>query len=480
MNVLIYVFDALRADSVGAYGYERNTTPHLDSLADEGLLFNQCIAPATWTRPSAASLLSGMYPPAHGTRDMSDNFTPPVPSLAEQFDKAGYQTVAIGSMPNIRGDWGFNRGFDDYVELFADSEIKQRRKEIRPDVPLVRAHDLTEAALEWIHEANSNDPFFMLAWSNETHSPYDPPAEFRTYIDDEYDGPVDGSPETLSNARSQADKEHLRSLYDGEVQYNDAAFGELLEGLHEHGIYEETIIIAIGDHGDGLGEHPGFFGHGVTPYEELIRVPCIVKSPYHKPQRVANPVSLVDIYPSLVDYLQLSDEINEIPVQGVSWKQVISGEETANRTVFVEGNTHSETSSYQVARGQQWKIIKQGIPDLDDRRNKNSLVRNYFNLAKKVLNSDQILDIIFHPAYYWRRHMTSEEIQIFDLDTDPEEMNNLAKKRPEKRDDLVRKLQKWYEDCYELNERLNVNTSKVNIDDASERRLKALGYLEEE
>jgi hypothetical protein len=76
--------------------------------------------------------------------------------------------------------------------------------------------------------------------------------------------------------------------------------------------------------------------------------------------------------------------------------------------------------------------------------------------------------------------MTSEEIQIFDLDTDPEEMNNLAKKRPEKRDDLVRKLQKWYEDCYELNERLNVNTSKVNIDDASERRLKALGYLEEE
>ena len=480
MNVLLYVFDALRADHVGVHGYDLDTTRALDSLAADGVVFEQCITPSTWTRPVAASILSGLYPPVHGTRGRLSSYEPPVPSLPKHFQKSGHQTAMIGSMPNIRPEFGFDRGFDHYHDVYTDPRVEEERGELRPGVPQIRAEDLTRGILEWFDNEYSANSFFMMAWSYETHAPYDPPEGYRDFIDPEYDGDVDGTPESFSDVSSQADRKHLKSLYDGCVDYNDDCLGDIMSGLRDRGLYEDTLIICIGDHGDGHGEHPGFFGHGITPYEGLVHVPCIARTPNdvagHRFESVS---SLIDLYPSLLDAcdIEIGEQLRS-SLQGVSLSGALSGEKhrSSDRRVFVDGDRpHYESqASYHVAREDQWKLI-----DLLDSTEMTS-GRNLVELARDAVTSGKLPDILRNPFYYWNRQIGSNETMLFDLESDLGEQSNLVESRLEKREQLEHVLDEWRAECSELNDYFDVEPEEITINSGSKQRLQALGYLKDE
>ncbi len=318
MNVICYILDSLRADHLSCYGYERETSPTIDALAEEGVRFEHCVSPSTWTRPVAASILSGLYPVVHGTRTTEDMFAPPVPTLPEALGELGYTTVGFESMPNINSEFGYDRGFDDYYDLFEWDEIVGKRPnapQFDDGTPLTRAADLNEGFRNWYDQRGDNDPFFALLWSNEPHIPFSPPDGFREYLDAEYDGPVNTEPEHFSQYKfveSEVDRRHLIDLYDCEIRYNDHCMGNLFKFLRSERLYEETMVVVVGDHGEAFWEHD-VFGHGtsVPPYSEVVRVPGVVRLPDGVAgQSVEEPVSLIDLYPTIVECARESDAVD--------------------------------------------------------------------------------------------------------------------------------------------------------------------------
>lgn len=474
MNILLFVFDALRADHVGAYGYDRNTTPALDSLAENGVLFENCISPATWTRPAAASILTGLYPPVHGTRAQSHAFNPPLPTLSALFSESGYQTVGMGSMPNIQGDHGFSKGFDEYIDLFKTDLVQSRRTETHNNVPMTRAEDITDAFIEWVQTRESENNFFALLWNNETHAPYSPPEAFREYTDPDYDGQVDGSPESFKHASSSDDIHQLKALYDGEIEYADACFAELRDRLQDLGEWDETLAVCMADHGDGLGEHPGFFGHGIKPFEGLIHVPLIIRPPTDVSDvRYQGQTSLVDLYPTILQYCpetNLSPEL-ESRIQGDSMADKLRGvQSSGSQFVFVDGKTYDEKEQYRVVRSNDWKLI--------DVCYTGSETISYVKLAKRTIKSGKVFDILQNPLYYYRRHVSSVNGYLFDLAGDPDEQENLIESAPETRRNLEQTLEEWETECESLRAELDVDPETVAFDSRTEERLKQLGYLE--
>lgn len=474
MNVIIHVSDALRADHVSAYGYERETTPVLDDLAADGILFEQCISPSTWTRPVAASILSGLYPLVHGTRGLEDEFHPPVPTLAEQFRNAGYRTIGVGSMPNMQASWGFDRGFEEYRDMFEDDQVQKRRNDARDGIPLTRAEDITRGFLDWLDKRDTADPFFGLLWSTETHAPYAPPEGFRDYVDPTYDGPVDGTPSCFKHIETDTDREHLRALYDGAVKYNDHCIGQLREELRRRGEFDDTLLICLSDHGDELGEH-GQFGHGITPYDTLIHVPCIVRTPDETGGiRISEQISLVDLYPTLLDYVPGTDinpNVSQI-LQGSSFKSALEGKKLERaRSAYVDAKTYETKEQYQAIRTPRWKYIDVQQPDRD--------TKTLLELIWTVLQSGKILDILLNPIYYYKRHHSSETELLYDLTSDPEEQVNVLSEHQEEVIQLQNQLKTWVTRCEELYGRFKTEDHVAEIDGVVEKRLAQLGYLDD-
>lgn len=484
MNVILYVFDALRADHVSCYGYERETTPNLDAIAEEGIVFEQCISPSTYTRPVAVSLLTGLSPLVHGTRHIDDGYNPPVPPLPEHFREAGYETIGIGSMPNMRGEWGFNRGFDVYKDMFEDEEVIERR-EAKPDgrgIPLTRATDINRGFREWYESQSDDDkPFFAQIWSTETHIPYFPPEGFREYLDPEYDGPVDGTADSHRNVETTADVEHFKGLYDGEIKYNDYCLGELVDYLDEVGELEETLLLVFSDHGDGFGEK-GQFGHGIAPHEGLIHVPMVVRPPkvagtaesISRGSRTSSLVSLQDIYPTLLEYVESIDPGTELVkhVQGQSFAPVLEGDDALGHDyVFSSIQLDDIKEEYNAIRSNRWKFI-----EMEQQKS----VRWGLSVLKKAIKRNIVLDMLQNPRYYYERHYhSSAGGELYDLEADPTEQENLADDREGKRDELADRLHQWIEECEWLEDELETVNSKIDIDDDARERLERLGYLQE-
>jgi len=216
MNVLVYVLDALRADHVSCYGYDRETTPRIDELADEWIVYRNAFSPATWTKPVGASLLTGAYPPVHGARSREDVFNADVTRLPELLAPHGIYSVGFSTMGNVSASLGYGREFDEYHDLYKDPEIVKRRKtqdidseeldhEAADEIALPRAEDLSEHVIDWLKQ-NTDTDFFAFCWSIEPHIPYDPPDGHRQFVDPEYDGPVDGERESLSAVKTDADR----------------------------------------------------------------------------------------------------------------------------------------------------------------------------------------------------------------------------------------------------------------------------------
>jgi arylsulfatase A-like enzyme/Flp pilus assembly protein TadD len=339
-NILVITLDTTRADRLGCYGHAAARTPHLDSLASAGVLFEKAYTVAPLTLPAHASLFTGLYPAETGVRTNSrgrlDNS---IPNLAQHLARNGYDTGGFVAAIVLDKIFGLNRGFKTYDDEFASSQpgvlMFGRR---RP------GDQVTDAALAWLKKKRS-EPFFCWVHLFDPHLPY------------------------LSHPDA-VDDGVTTDAYDAQIAFADRQVGRLLAFLRDHNLTHQTLIVVVGDHGEGLGEH-GEATHSLTLYNSVLRVPLIWSRPGHLPagRRVTSNVSLVDIYPTILDELGLKPPQ---PVAGRSLRAALSGADTADSVCF--GATDEPFLQYRWSPlrtliAGNWKLIRTTRPELYDLAN---------------------------------------------------------------------------------------------------------------
>jgi len=293
-NIVVFLLDAARADHFGAYGYGRPTTPHVDALAAEGIVFESAVSEAASTFPSTAALMTGRSPSVSGllaTQPIPDRY----PMLAERVRAAGYRTYGYSENPFITGTFRFDRGFDRFDAVFPHESFAQNQI----DVPEIDTEAQLQRAVEWM-QAESR-PFFAYFHILRPHNPYLPPAEFLERLAPHADAPLYGDTRTLAAIErgerqvSEAERAQIIALYDANLAYGDALFGSLMAAMSERGLLDDTAVVVLSDHGEGFLEH-GHVLHTSTVYDEMIRVAAVARLPGIRPgTRVAAPLQLRDI-----------------------------------------------------------------------------------------------------------------------------------------------------------------------------------------
>ncbi len=270
-NVLLLSLDTTRADVLGCYGHDGGATPTLDALAAQGALFVRAYTVTPLTIPAHSSLFTGLYPPRHGVRDNGDMFLDAgAVTLAERLHDRGYHTMASVGAEVTSHHWGFDQGFDAFFDDMGapDPASNRWRVERRGDL-------VVDDALGWLEDRGDDGPWFAWVHLFDAHAPYRPP-------------------EPQASA-------HAGHPYVGEVAFVDSQVGRLVQWLSDSGRLDDTWIIALGDHGEGLGSH-GEQMHGVLLYEPTVRVPMIIRPPrgLPKPRKLSFAVSLVDVVPTVL------------------------------------------------------------------------------------------------------------------------------------------------------------------------------------
>lgn len=290
-NVLLIVIDTLGADSVGALDPSLDTTPEIDALARQGVLFTRAYSPAPWTQPAVASLLTGLMPSEHGVVDLLDPLAAEHQTLAERLGEAGYRTAAVISHFLIDETYGFGQGF----ERFDDSPVGGH--------DAVTSQVVTRRAIRRLHEL-AGEPFFLFVHYFDPHYAYrHHPRHDRSSW---YRGDLEPGMGIRSLRRrrfelKEDDVAYLVALYQEEVAHTDRHVGRLLAYLERLGLADDTLVILTADHGEEFMQH-GWLGHTRTLYDELIRVPLIVRYPRRvRPRVVATPVSTAGIYPTVLE-----------------------------------------------------------------------------------------------------------------------------------------------------------------------------------
>lgn len=310
-SVILISIDTLRSDHLPAYGYRGVRTPAIDALAGQSIVFERAYSHCPLTLPSHATILTGLLPANTGIRDNAGfHLDPKRATLAELLKQEGYATGAAVSAYVLRRDSGIDRGFD-----FFDDAITPRADQSLGGVQ--RNGTETAAALEsWIG-AHANQPFFAMLHLYEPHAPYDAPAPYRSQF----------------------------SPYDAEIAAADAIVGRFLDALKARGLYDDTLIVLLSDHGEGLGDH-GEDEHGIFLYREAIQVPLLVKLPgAHRASRVRDVVGLRDVMPAILDQLHLPRPagVDDRPIFRSATSRAVYSETYYPRFHFGWSDLHSLT-----------------------------------------------------------------------------------------------------------------------------------------
>ncbi len=334
-NVLLISMDTTRADHLSCYGFERTTTPAIDALASQGVLYENAISCIPLTLPAHCTMLTGGYPPFHNVHDnLNESLSEQVVTLPEMLKEKGYATGAVISTFVLDSQFGTAQGFDYYNDTIEESVGPREGKDRRGE-------DATRHAIKWLEE-NKDKPFFFFLHYYDPHTKYEPPEPFAAeYADD---------------------------LYAGEIAYTDHCISKVIEKLRQLDLYDSTLIIVLGDHGEGLGEH-GELEHGYYIYQQMVHVPFIIKGlPDTEPGRIKQAVSIVDVTPTILGALGL-----EIPeyMQGVD----LSGPDSLNteqkRHVYCESLTPTRYGCNPLLGivNDQWKFIDTTRPELYNHQN---------------------------------------------------------------------------------------------------------------
>ncbi len=292
-GAIIYVIDTLRAQNLSAYGYSRDTSPNLDQLAAEGVRFDHCLSQSSWTKPSTGSILTGLYPSDHGADQMLRSIPDSVTTLAERLAAAGVLTAGFYANSWAAPKHGLHQGFGTYLQIDHGSEQSSQL--------------VIDAALKFLDERGSA-PFFCYLHVIDPHAPYAPSEPFRSKFLTPYTGEVRGNTPLVKDGRSmaklsEADRRHLLDLYDGSIAQTDAQFGRLVRGLKARGLYCNTLIAVVADHGEEFYEHQGW-QHNGNLFSEVVHVPLIIKfrnqatDPF--PDSYAGLVQQIDLAPTIL------------------------------------------------------------------------------------------------------------------------------------------------------------------------------------
>jgi arylsulfatase A-like enzyme/Flp pilus assembly protein TadD len=333
LNVLLVTLDTTRADRLGCYGYPGAKTPNLDFLAQNGVQFLNAYCQVPLTCPSHCSILTGTYPMYHQVRNNGSYYlAPELQTLAEVLKENGLETSAFVSSFTVDSRFGLDQGFDVYDDLLSpDQTFKGLNSERRADA-------VYASFSRWMDE-NKKDHFFSWVHFFDPHIPYDPPSH---YLEEFRDNP-----------------------YDGEIAFVDFYIGKIIEKLREQGLFEKTLIVVAGDHGEAFGEKQEE-GHGVFIYESTMRVPLIFYCANNLPpgEGVQARVRLIDIMPSVLDMINIPmpEEI-----QGLSLLPYMEGKKKQDLTSYIESYFPRENYGWSELVGLvdgDWKYIKAPKPEL--------------------------------------------------------------------------------------------------------------------
>lgn len=298
-NILLISIDTLRPDHLSCYGYRRITSPTLDRLAQEGAIFLNAFAPASWTLPSHMTLLTSLPPERHSVNFDTRKLAGDIPTLAEVLRARGYVTAGFVSGSYLDGRFGFARGFDEYDDysLVRLSGLRARFQVSSPTI----ARLATEYLTRWSADRERR-PFFLFLHFFDVHDEYIPPRPydslFRVARPADANGQGAATPE---RPRSGGALEELVARYDGEIAWTDAHVGLILQKLKRLGILNDTVVVVTSDHGEEFYEH-GQLGHRRTLYDEVLRVPLLIRFPKLVPAgtRVEHQVRLMDVMPTIL------------------------------------------------------------------------------------------------------------------------------------------------------------------------------------
>lgn len=340
-NIILIIVDTLRADHLSCYHYERLTSPNFDQLASEGVLFENAIAPSSWTLPSHASMLSGLYPNQHRAQRYADRLRADVPTIAEQLERAGYRTGAFSGSPFFTPRQGLDRGFVEFGDFsFSPAHALTHARFAASLIGLMKitgwldqkvehpsGTEINESVLNWV--GTTRQPFFLALNYYEAHDTNSIPEPWRQHFSGEHSS---GNYSSDINVRtlSQVTPEMRRKIdeYDSAIAYDDDCFQKLIDELRRRHLMNNTLLIITADHGEGLGEH-GLLTHGTALYYPLIHVPLIFHWPGHIPVglRVEQPVSLKDISATIMELVGAPQ--GQFP--GKSLVQLWNGHETPDQ-----------------------------------------------------------------------------------------------------------------------------------------------------
>jgi len=312
--VILVIVDALRPDHLGAYGYSRGTSPQLDALADQGLIFTNFFSDATWTRPSTASLFTGLPYQSHGC-DAYRRLEGSVKTLAERFAAAGFATGAFLANPVVSSSYGLTQGFSHIVEPPLGSKA-------RAWAEAQEADELVDSALAWIR-GRADQRFFAVLFLIDVHDPWKAPAEWRKRFEPKR-VPQRNVAREVRRPLSRAAQEGLLGAYDAEVAFTDHELGRFFGELDELGVLDRATVALTADHGDAFGEHKAY-RHAFHMWDEVLRTPLLLRSPAFSERGQATdlPFEAHDLGPTLLDAAGLPVP-EELSRHGVSILQALT------------------------------------------------------------------------------------------------------------------------------------------------------------
>lgn len=311
-HVVFISVDTLRADHLGAYGYGRETSPRIDELARSSVRFDQASSQASWTLPSHMSMITSQYPHVHGVEDDGTSLAEEATTLAEILAANGYDTAALISWVYLSEQYGFAQGFGRFEELLPPPHLVDSATRAS-----FKAEHVTDYAIRWLERPHER-PYFLFVHYFDPHLDYAPPEPYDTMFDPDYKGDARGDFEWIwpyikgvhhePATITPRDLEHITALYDGEIRYTDVHVGRLLDAVDRTLGLDNCIIVFTSDHGEELNDHGSMEGHQWTLYEEVIRVPLLIRLPNRAlaGRVIRAPVELIDIAPTLLARLGIA------------------------------------------------------------------------------------------------------------------------------------------------------------------------------
>ena len=437
-NVILISIDTLRADHLGCYGYEKNTSPHIDSLASEGTLFIHPFSCSPWTLPSHVSIMTSLYTVHHQVYYSREKMDPSLLTLADLLRKNNFFGTAFTGGGFVSARYGFSKGFDAYYEGMGGV------------FHMDSAQLIYESFSNWI-DRNKRKRFFLFLHTYQPHNPYVCPHPHNTrFLDKDAKwehvnllGYLGGKQGIYKNL-PEKEQRNAVGLYDGEISYLDQnLIGPLIEKLKQTGLYDKTMIIFTSDHGEEFFDH-GAWDHGHSLYNESIRVPLIIKFPEgkFKGKRIKGPISLVDIMPTVLDEMQIDHP--KLNIDGKSLFSVLRGKEKEDRMFLSDIGSN---------------VLNSHIPQ------KISMNQGTYKLIINKKFSQEDL------GYFTAPPPNTDPLELFDFLSDPKERVNIAQKFPDITAALLQKINQIYSQAKKR------YPEKTEIDEKLREQLKALGYI---